>query len=109
MLPRLLLSRRRARKRCTPKRATIACPARRGFRISPSATSRTSPTGLQGPVGLQAVGGAELSDGAEVAIVWSAARVRPGGLAVDAAVVVPVTAVAAVPAASTAGVGGGVR
>ena len=55
------------------------------------------------------MGGAELSDGAEVAIVWSAARVRPGGLAVDAAVVVPVTAVAAVPAASTAGVGGGVR
>ena len=31
-------------KRCTPRRATTACPTRRGFTISSSATSRTSPT-----------------------------------------------------------------
>lgn len=54
------------------------------------------------------MGGAELSDGAEVAMVWSAARVRPGGLPVDAAVAVPVAAAATVPAAATADVGGGV-
>ena len=44
MSPRLLLSRRRVRKRCTPRRATTACTSQRRSPMSSAATTRTSPT-----------------------------------------------------------------